>query len=181
MNNLLPNIQQNLANGAYLDTDTLTEDTLAITSLADSLGRDPQSIFEYVYNTIDFVPSYGVLQGADYTLESKRGNAFDTSLLLASLLKTTGTATRFAYGSVELDINIAKNWLGHLKYADSVSNLMQQGGIPHQMYANGGGIEFVQFEHLWVQAFINGKWVDLDASIKTYDELEGVDLSLIHI
>ena len=48
------------------------------------------AIYQWVRNNIEFIPSYGSIQGSEYTLENRRGsNAFDTaSLLIALSLRT---------------------------------------------------------------------------------------------
>ena len=48
-----------------------------------ALEEDPVKIYNWVRNTIEFIPSYGSIQGADYTLQHGKGNAFDTASLLS--------------------------------------------------------------------------------------------------
>src|SRR5579859_5398055 len=67
--------------------------TPAITDLATSLNHNPVAIYNWVRDHIVFVPTYGSVQGADATLATHRGNAFDTASLLIPLLRTTGSAT----------------------------------------------------------------------------------------
>ena len=59
----------------------------AIVQQAAALNNDPVAIYNWVYSNIEFIPSYGSLQGADYTLQTLRGNAFDQSSLLIALLR----------------------------------------------------------------------------------------------
>lgn len=54
-----------------------TQLTPAIRAKAQELGKQPLAIHLWVKNSIDFVPSYGSMQGADLTLNTRRGNAFD--------------------------------------------------------------------------------------------------------
>jgi transglutaminase-like putative cysteine protease len=64
-----------------------------------ALEEDPVKIYNWVRNTIEFIPSYGSIQGADYTLQHGKGNAFDTASLLIALLtfqRVTPTV-RFKY------------------------------------------------------------------------------------
>src|SRR5262249_12600852 len=65
-----------------------TEDaqiTQAIRDLASSLSNNPVKIYNWVRNNIAFIPSYGSIQGSDMTLQTKRGNSFDTASLLIAL------------------------------------------------------------------------------------------------
>jgi transglutaminase-like putative cysteine protease len=69
-----------------------TEDvqiTPAIQALADSLGKNPVKIYNWVRNNIEFLPTYGSIQGADMTLSTRRGNAFYTASLLIGLLRAS--------------------------------------------------------------------------------------------
>ena len=62
-----------------------TEDivlTPAIRALAASLNNNPVQIYNWVRNNIEYLPTYGSIQGADMTLQTKRGNSFDTASLL---------------------------------------------------------------------------------------------------
>ncbi len=59
--------------------------TPEIQVLAQELDNSSVAIYFWVRNHIDFVPSYGAIQGAAQTLKSQRGNAFDTASLLIAL------------------------------------------------------------------------------------------------
>lgn len=50
-----------------------------IQALAASLNNNPVQIYNWVHDNIEFVPTYGSIQGAQMTLQTKRGNAFDTA------------------------------------------------------------------------------------------------------
>lgn len=60
--------------------------TAAIRAKAAELNDDPVAIYQWVRNHIEFIPSYGSIQGAGYTLQQRKGNAFDTASLLIALL-----------------------------------------------------------------------------------------------
>jgi RHS repeat-associated protein len=168
-----------------------TEDiqlTPAIRAKAAALHHNPSEIYRWVHDTIEFVPSYGSLQGADYTLQTKRGNAFDTSSLLIALLRASNIPARYVYGTVEVPIEQARNWVGGVTSADAVLGLLAQGGIPHTGIAQGGQPAAVRLEHVWVEAFVDyvpsrgvvqkqsDTWIPLDASFKQYTFTTGVGL-----
>src|SRR5262249_24011684 len=82
-----------------------TEDveiTPDITAHAASLGNQPLPIYEWVRNNIEFVPTYGSVQGSQMTLDGRRGNAFDLASLLIALLRAAGIGARYVMGSVEV-------------------------------------------------------------------------------
>ncbi|TGN99815.1 hypothetical protein PN36_33305 [Candidatus Thiomargarita nelsonii] len=88
-----------------------TEDvqiTPPIEALALELEHNPVKIYNWVHDNIQFIPTYGSIQGSQMTLETKSGNAFDTASLLIALLRTSGIHARYAYGTVRIPINQAK-------------------------------------------------------------------------
>lgn len=70
-----------------------------MTALA-SIGKDPRAIFEFVREKIRFEPYDGVLRGADGTLMALAGNSWDQAVLLSTMLRAAGHATRFARGTL---------------------------------------------------------------------------------
>lgn len=158
-----------------------TTQTQAIKDLAVQLHNNPTEIYTWVANNIRFVPSYGSIQGADMTLQTKRGNAMDTASLLISLLRTAGIPARYAYGTVQMPVDKAMNWVGGVTVPEAAANLMQQGGIPTSLVATNGVITHVKFEHTWVEAWVDyepsrgmknvegDNWIPMDASYKQYD------------
>ena len=83
-----------LMTGAAIPAEYLAETidikiTPEIEALAKELNHHPVEIYTWVHNNIQFIPSYGSIQGADYTLQTKRGNGFDTASLLIALLRAS--------------------------------------------------------------------------------------------
>ena len=68
--------------------------TAEIEAQAAALGNAPVAIFEWVRKEIAFVPSWGSLQGAHGTLQTRRGNAMDQASLLIALLRASGVHSR---------------------------------------------------------------------------------------
>lgn len=168
-----------------------TEDiqlTPAIRAKAAELGNQPVKIYHWVRNNIEFIPSYGSIQGADMTLQTGRGNAFDTSSLLIALLRASNIPARYAYGTVQLPIEQVMNWVGGVKAPEAALNLLGQGGIPSVGLTQGGQIKAVKLEHVWVEAFVDyvpsrgavnkvgDTWIPLDASFKQYQFKTGMNL-----
>ncbi|HEY2395934.1 MAG TPA: RHS repeat-associated core domain-containing protein [Rudaea sp.] len=154
--------------------------TPTIRDLANSLGKNPVQIYNWVRNHVVFTPTYGSIQGADATLQTRHGNAFDTASLLIALLRASNIPARYVYGTVEVPTAAAENWVGNVSIPDAAISLFDQGGIPVQGVTGGGTIAAVQIEHVWVEAFVDFSpsrgaenrvpttWVPLDASYKQY-------------
>jgi hypothetical protein len=168
-----------------------TEDvqiTQPIKDLATSLGNNPVKIYNWVRNNIAFIPSYGSIQGSDMTLQTKRGNSFDTASLLIALLRAANVPARYVYGTIEVPADRALNWVGGVSVPEAVMNLLGQGGIPNRGTGAAGQIRAIRLEHVWVEAFVDyvpsrgavnrnpNTWVPMDASFKQYQFTQGMDI-----
>jgi Transglutaminase-like superfamily len=168
-----------------------TEDivlTPAIKAKATELNNNPVKIYNWVRNNIEFIPSYGSIQGADLTLQTKRGNAMDTASLLIGLLRAANIPARYVYGTVQIPSNPVMNWVGGVTKIEAAQSLLGQGGIPNVGLASGGQIKAIKLEHVWVEAYVDygpsrgainkkaGSWTPLDASFKQYQYTEGMNL-----
>lgn len=162
--------------------------TPAITAKAAELGNKPLKIYEWVRNNIEFVPTYGSIQGADMCLQTKQCNDFDTASLLIALLRVSGIHAKYVYGTIELPIEKVKNWVGGFTDTNSAMTLIASGGIPLKGLTEGGQITAAQMEHIWIEAWVDmipsmgavhkhgDTWVSLDASYKQYAYTAGTDL-----
>jgi transglutaminase-like putative cysteine protease len=168
-----------------------TEDivlTQPIKDLAASLDKSPVKIYNWVKSNIEFLPSYGSIQGADLTLATKRGNAFDTSSLLIALYRAAGIPSRYVYGTIELPIDQAMNWVGGVTKAEAAVALLAGGAIPSRGVVSQGRITSVKLEHVWVEAYVDyhpsrgavnktpTTWTPVDAAFKQYTYTQGMDL-----
>jgi len=154
--------------------------TPAIRSLADSLGHNPVQIYNWVRDHVAFTPTWGSIQGADATLQTRRGNAYDTASLLVALLRASNVPARYAYGTIEVPAAAAQNWVGGVAAPEAAVSLFDQGGVPVQGVVSGGSIGALRLEHVWVEAWVDfnpsrgavnrsaSTWVPLDASYKQY-------------
>jgi hypothetical protein len=166
--------------------------TDAIKALANTLGKNPHKIYQWVHDNIYYFPSYGSVQGAQDTLDKKTGNAFDQASLLVALLRASGIPTRYVYGTVEMPAEQVMNWVGGAKTVDAAQQILGQGGVPNTALVSGGQIKAMRLEHVWVEAFVRynpdrganniggqtqgDSWVPMDASFKQYTFKEGMDL-----
>jgi hypothetical protein len=145
-----------------------------------------------VHDNIYYFPSQGSVQGAQDTLDKKRGNAIDTASLLIALLRSAGIPARYVYGTVEIPIAQAMNWVGGAKTDDATQQILGQGGVPNVALTSGGRTVTMRIEHVWVEALIQynpgrgakhiqgqsipDTWVPMDASFKQYTFTQGMDL-----
>lgn len=163
--------------------------TPAVRDLAAQLQNDPVRIYGWVRNNIEWLPTFGSIQGADLTLLTRRGNAFDTSSLLIALLRAAGVQARYVYGTIEVPAASAMNWAGGATRPQAVQQILGQGGIPNVAIVDGATISAIRMEHVWVEAFVDfvpsrgavnrvpDAWVELDPSFKQYRYEAGVDIT----
>jgi transglutaminase-like putative cysteine protease len=165
--------------------------TPEIIKLADSLGKNPVKIFNWVRNNIEFVPTWGSIQGAQLCLETRTGNAFDTASLLIALLRYSGTPARYQMGTIELPVDKFKNWAGGFTNTDAAASLFASAGVPSvvRRVDQTGNVVTIRLEHVWVKAFVDHApsggavnaqgdiWIDLDPSFKQHNFPVPVDLS----
>ncbi len=159
-----------------------------IQAKAQELNYNPVKIYEWVRNNIEYVPTYGSIQGADMCLQTKQCNDFDTASLLIALLRASNISARYVYGTIEVPIDKVMNWVGGFTNVQAAVNFIASGGVPIKAYASGGKIAKVQMEHVWVKAFIDyipsrgavhkeaDTWIPLDGSFKQYTYTSGIDL-----
>lgn len=162
--------------------------TDAIKDLATQLNHDPVRIYNWVRNNIDFMPTYGSIQGSNMTLQSKRGNAFDTASLLIALLRASNIPAKYAYGTIRVPVDKVMNWVGGLEVSTAAQSVLAQGGIPNLARTQGGVVTHIDLEHIWVEAWVDfepsrganniqgDSWVPLDASFKQYEYTDGIDI-----
>ncbi len=167
--------------------------TPEIRKLSEDLGRSPVKIFNWVRNNIEFVPTWGSIQGAQLCLETHLGNSFDTASLLIALLRVSGIPARYQSGTIDVPKAEALDWLGGFKDPGAAARFAASGGIPGAgTVERGGSIQAIRMEHAWVTAFIDylpsrgaaacgegDTWVPLDAGFKLHDATEGKDLAAV--
>lgn len=162
--------------------------TKAIKDLAASLKNNPAKIYNWVRNNIEYVPTYGSIQGSHVTLMNRQGNDFDTASLLIALLRAANVPARFVYGTIEVPADKAANWVGGVKDGWAAQALWSQGSVPNVVVTAGGVPKSVKLEHAWVEAWVDqvpsrggvnksgDAWLPLDASYKQH-EFSKIDLA----
>ncbi|QTD43719.1 transglutaminase-like domain-containing protein [Ottowia testudinis] len=113
------------------------------------------AIVRWVRNNIQWIPTWGSVQGSELTLLNQRGNAIDIASLTIALLRASGIPARYMFGTVDADAALVQNWIGDAPSPQVALDLMQQGGIAARGVVSGGRITKIRMEHAWVQAYVN--------------------------
>lgn len=176
---------------AYLAATVEVTLSDAVKAKAAELGYDPVQVYNWVRNSIEWVPTWGATQDADLTLSARRGNAFDISSLLIALLRASGVPARYVHGTIDVPAGKFKNWVGGFQAVAAASDFAASGGIPVTNIVRGGKIAIVRMEHIWVEAAIDyepsrgavnrsaDSWVQMDPSYKQYQYFSGMDMERI--
>ncbi|MCV6637764.1 transglutaminase domain-containing protein [Candidatus Albibeggiatoa sp. nov. NOAA] len=161
--------------------------TPEIETLAQQLNYDPIYIYNWVHDNIEFIPTYGAVQGSQMTLENRAGNATDTASLLIALLRASGIHARYAYGTVQIPIEKVTNWVKATN-TDLAIQIFSLGGIPATSVTRAGQITHLKVKHTWVEAWVDfipsrgaihqegDTWLPLDASFKQHQINSPIDI-----
>ena len=163
----------------------------SVDAKAEALGPDIEPIFLFVRDAIRYEPYAGVLRGASGTYAARAGNAVDQALLLARLLERKGIATRFAIGTLT-ETQRGRLFLRAFDAAATGTRGLPPIGDGQTFHerlfrraerdyhavrkALGGRLRPVikpsrddvlaeMNPHVWVQAEVDGAWIDLDPSL----------------
>jgi len=180
------------SNPDYLASTDEIVITQAIADKAEELNYDPVEIYNFVKNNIEYIPTWGAVQSADLTLGAKRGNAMDISSLMIALFRASKIPARYVHGTIVVDADKFKNWIGGFEDTYSAMSYASQGGIPIGAYPpEGGKITKIQMEHIWVEVATDyfpsrgaknkaaDSWVALDGSFKAFEYSKGIDVMAI--
>src|SRR5258708_3518673 len=87
-----------------------------IVELARALKNDPDLIYQYVHDNIEFSPLWGLLKGPVGTLLDGRGDSFDQSALMVALLNRASLSNAaisnvgFEFGTLHLTSAQLQSW-----------------------------------------------------------------------
>jgi RHS repeat-associated protein len=156
-----------------------------LASLARALNYNLIEIYEYVYYTIDFAPTFGSKKGALGTYLDKRGNNFDQNVLFATLLQQSCVTANYRIGPAQFNGQDVANLLGVQNDAGVIATVLANAGIPSCVVvsgttctaANGSPASIVQLTMVWTEATVNGVTYDLDPSFKSYVQYTPINLA----
>ncbi|MGH9554126.1 MAG: transglutaminase domain-containing protein, partial [Terriglobales bacterium] len=164
------------------DASNTVDGPPSITELVRALKNDPQLIFEWVYNNIDWEVGWGLLKGAFGTVVEGRGNSFDQSNLLVTMLRAAGYTANYVLGTIQISAPAAAAWFAtDPDSIDSALNYAFYNAIPVEYVWNESEDAFdIQMGHVWVQCVIDETTYVFDPSYKTYTRKDPVsDLGTI--
>ena len=145
----------------------------SITELARALKNDPDLIYEWVYNNVEYHPTFGLEKGGLGCLIDGIGNSFDQCDLLFSLLTVAGFTPSFVSGQILLSPAQAASWLGTDPTDVGTSySVLNNGGIPVQFFGAN-----ILVGHLWISVSINATTYVFDPSIKAYTTTPAINLA----
>lgn len=177
------------SNPEYLEESDEVVITDAIKAKALELDYDPVKIYHWVLNNVEWIPTWGSMQDADITLGSFKGNAFDISSLHIALLRASKIPARYVHGTIEIPEDKFRNWIGGFNSIEAAGDFASSGGIPTTAIINGGKINTIRMEHIWVEAAIDyapsrgavnndaDSWVQMDPSFKQFEYKAAVNIS----
>ena len=147
-----------------------------IVELARALKNDPDLIYQYVHDNIEFSPLFGLLKGPLGTLVDGRGNSFDQASLLVALLNQASLANPaisnvgYEFGQLNLTNAQLQSWLGVDSDPNSIGGILGSGGIPGTTFFDGSA----HVGHVWVQVSINGTAYVFDPAFKAHTWKTGI-------
>ena len=145
----------------------------SIVELARALKNDPQLIFEFVYENIEWEPGIALQKGALGCLLDGMGNSFDQSALLVALLRQAGFTASYVYGTIQLSEAQFDAWFNTTSIW-AAYNYCGNENIPANSPTWNGSIYQMVISHCWVQVVVSGTTYVLDPSLKTYTRKTGV-------
>ncbi len=169
-----------------------THVTDAIRAKAAELQNNPIKMFNWLYNNIQLVPSYGSIQGADMCLQTKQCNETDIASLTIAMFRAADWPARYEFLTAELDIDRFMENMGGFTDPQAAITFAATGGIPVRPVISGGKITAVQFERVYATALLpmgfyigavmkrgwsQPMWMPIDVSLKHYVTTPGIDIS----
>ncbi|QID19401.1 RHS repeat protein [Nitrogeniibacter mangrovi] len=159
----------------------------SIAELARALKGDPDLIYEYVRNNVEFYPIWGVQKGAVGAILDNQGTAFDQAELMVELLRQSGYTASYVKGRINLTAAQVQEWYGvDVSNTCGVANLLGNGQIPvSAIYIAAPGscpsspppLHSVKIDHVWVKVNIGGTDYVFDPSYKPHTQKAAIDLA----
>lgn len=167
--------------------DTAPSGPASITELARALRYNPDLIYEYVRNNIEYVPTWGIQKGAFGTLLDNQGTAFDQAALMIALLRESGYTASYVKGRINLTAAQVRTWFGiDTSRICAVLNLLANAQIPvtspigtaaWTCPGSTAGLHSLKVDHVWVKVNIGGTNYFFDPSFKSHTILTGINLT----
>lgn len=162
----------------------------SLDELARALKNDPDLIYEYVRNNIEYYPVWGVQKGALGAVMDNQGTAFDQAMLMVELLRRAGYTASVVKGEINLTPAMVQEWLGiDVAKACPVVMRFRSGSVPITNVNNNISISCpsdltttlssIRVGHVWVSATISGTAYVFDPSYKPHTLKSGLNVPTI--
>lgn len=157
----------------------------SIAVLARALRNDPDLIYEFVRNNIEYVSAWGLQKGAEGTILDNQGTTFDQASLMVELLRAAGHTANYAIGYIDLTPQQVHDWWGLdpsnlcavYKYLGFTQRpVVRINGAAPLAACPGGSLTSLTVGHAWVTAVIGGSTYHFDPSFKPHTFKTGIDL-----
>lgn len=159
----------------------------SIAELARSLRNNPDLIYQYVRNNVEYYPNFGVQKGALGAVLDNQGTAHDQAMLMVQLLRASGYTANYVLGVAKITGAQMTEWWGvDTSSVCGVLGLLGQTQTPiYEINATSGGscpglsaaMTDVSFDHVWVKVNIGGTDYVFDPSYKPHTFKTGIDLA----
>lgn len=159
---------------------SVSQPSARITSLARALEHNPDRIYDFVRNGVEFEPQFGLHKGGEGVLLDGAGGAFDQSQLMVELLRASGINARYVLGRVTLGAEASS--ILKVEDARQACQLLAASGTPSlingqtQCASVSGALQSVDMLHVWVEAYVDNAWHAFDPSLKQNTRIPSLDL-----
>lgn len=166
--------------------DTSPLGPASITELSRALRGDPDLIYEFVRNNIEYAPVWGLQKGSEGTLLDNQGTSFDQAMLMVDLLRAGGVTAGYVLGYINLTPQQVHDWWGLdasnlcavYRYLGMTQRpVVRINGAAPQATCPGGALTSLTVGHVWVSAVIGGTTYHFDPSFKPHAVNPGIDLA----
>ena len=149
----------------------------SIVELSRSLKSNVDLIYEWVFNNVENIPSYGIQKSGLGAIIDGFGNSFDQADLMIQLLRQAGYTANYQFGTLRMNAAQAGAWLGtDPTNIWASNNFLANSGVPVSV-VNVSGVDGIEFSHCWVLCTISGTNYVFDPVQKTYTTKTAINLA----
>jgi YD repeat-containing protein len=148
-----------------------------IVTIVIALKCDPDLIYEYVYNNIEYEPLYGSNKGPLGTLLDRRGDDADQAILLVTLWNVAGySQTGYANPGLLVSGTQIANLLNVQNNATAIEELLNGGGIPWggASVNPDGSLDSIEILQFFAALNLSGTWYYFDPAFKSHTIVSGI-------
>jgi RHS repeat-associated protein len=152
-------------------------ESTTIAELARALKNNIDLIFEWAYNNINYLPTYGIQKGGLGAIIDGFGNSFDLSDLIVQLARQAGYTANYQFGTLRMTAAQAGSWLGTDPLNIwAANNLLANSGVPVTV-VTVSGVDYIEFSHCWALVNVGGTNYVFDAAIRSHTSKTAINLA----